>query len=56
MKNFFRGVMAVGMIVSAIASVIAMIIFWVPMYQAAKKTKDLDPGVEEIPDYIPEES
>ena len=50
MKNFFKGIMAIGMLISAIASVIAMIIFWVPMYQAAKKIKDNDPGVEEIPE------
>lgn len=54
MKNFFKGIMAIGMLVSAIASVIALIIFWFPMWRATKEIKAADPGVEEIPEELTE--
>lgn len=50
MKNFFKGIMAIGMLVSAIASVIALFVFWIPIYKAAKKVNEEDPGVEEVPE------
>ena len=50
MKDFFKGMMAIGMIISAIASVIALFIFWFPMWREAKEIKAADPGVEEIPE------
>lgn len=51
MKDFFKGIMAIGMLISAIASVIALFIFWFPLWREAKAT---NPGTVEIPEELTE--